>query len=180
MKPEQQLVEAALNGCEESFEALARVPALRFRGRAARAVGSSDADDVVQDALLLAFRRLSTFRGDSSFSSWFFTIGSNCIRMHLRSAYVQRCLISSDVVERCLADTPHLDQHEVKQELQATLREIDLLCKGYRDPLLAGLNYPGTLKLLAAEMGVAYPWLKTRINRARIALRKALAHRDPR
>jgi RNA polymerase sigma-70 factor, ECF subfamily len=178
MKPEQQLVEDAQKGCAESFAEIARVPALRFRGRAARAVGSADAEDVVQEALLLAFRKLHMFRGDSSFSSWFFTIGSNCIRMHLRTPYKKRFVISSDLVDSCLASKPYVDHHEDTQELRDTLRELGSLKESYRAPLVAALTHPCTLRVLAEKMGVEYSWLKTRLNRARTALRKALEDRE--
>ena len=45
----------------------------------------AEAEDVTQETLLRAFTRLDTFRGEAKFSSWLYQVGTNCIRMHLRS-----------------------------------------------------------------------------------------------
>ena len=44
----------------------------------------ADAEDVVQDALLAAYKHLNQFRGDAQLSTWLTTILINCARMHLR------------------------------------------------------------------------------------------------
>jgi len=47
---------------------------------------AADAEDVVQDALLLAFTNLGQFRGNSKLSTWLFRIVINCAKMRLRRA----------------------------------------------------------------------------------------------
>ncbi len=72
--PDEVLVAAAIGGDEEAFGALAsrhRATALRT---AAKIVGMNGAEDVVQDALLLAFRSLSSIGDRSKFSRWLSTI----------------------------------------------------------------------------------------------------------
>jgi RNA polymerase sigma-70 factor (ECF subfamily) len=44
-----------------------------------------EVDDLVQEALFRAFRRLATWRGDASFRSWLFTIAGNLLRDQFRS-----------------------------------------------------------------------------------------------
>jgi RNA polymerase sigma-70 factor (ECF subfamily) len=44
-----------------------------------------DIDDLVQETLFRAFRRLATWRGEASFRSWLFTIGNNLLRDQFRS-----------------------------------------------------------------------------------------------
>lgn len=51
-----------------------------------------DVDDLIQETLFRAFRRLATWRGDASFRSWLFTIGNNLLRDHFRSAKGRRML----------------------------------------------------------------------------------------
>lgn len=56
-----------------------------FHKRAYRYVGNAaDAEDVVQDALIAAFRHLDQFRGQAQMSTWLTTIVTNCARMQLR------------------------------------------------------------------------------------------------
>jgi RNA polymerase sigma-70 factor (ECF subfamily) len=52
--------------------------ALRLVGNAA------DAEDVVQEALLAAYKHIDQFRGQAQMSTWLTTIVSNCARMQLR------------------------------------------------------------------------------------------------
>jgi len=50
-----------------------------------RLVGNAaDAEDVVQDALLAAYKHIDQFRGQSQMSTWLTTIVHNCARMQLR------------------------------------------------------------------------------------------------
>ena len=56
-----------------------------FHKRAYRYVGNAaDAEDVVQDALMAAFKHLDQFRGQAQMSTWLTTIVTNCARMQLR------------------------------------------------------------------------------------------------
>ena len=55
--------------------------------RAALSAGTSpaDADDVAQEAFLLAYRRLKSFRGEASFKTWLLTIAWNQAVNHRRT-----------------------------------------------------------------------------------------------
>src|SRR5215831_14783902 len=68
------------------FEELA-VRHYRAAYRTARAIvrSHSDAEDAVQDALAQAYRRLETFRGDSTFATWFIAITRNQAITRLRA-----------------------------------------------------------------------------------------------
>jgi RNA polymerase sigma-70 factor, ECF subfamily len=67
-----------------------------------------DVDDLVQETLFRAFRRLATWRAEASFRSWLFTIGNNLLRDHVRSRKSQRLL---SIEDRDLPDTsdPYAD-----------------------------------------------------------------------
>src|SRR5215472_19096598 len=44
----------------------------------------ADAEDLTQDVFLLLFRKISTFRGESAFSTWLHRMVANVAFMHLR------------------------------------------------------------------------------------------------
>src|SRR3989441_10505402 len=78
------LVERARQGDARAFEQLAREVERPLYRHAARMVGQVDAEDVVQDALLSAWRSLSAFEG-SSFRAWVFRIATQRALDRLRS-----------------------------------------------------------------------------------------------
>ena len=51
----------------------------------------ADADDVAQDALLLAHRYLGAFRGDAGFRTWLYRIATTTALGHLRRAGDRTC-----------------------------------------------------------------------------------------
>jgi RNA polymerase sigma-70 factor, ECF subfamily len=82
---EVQLVEDAKRGEERAFEALYQkhrrwVYSLCLR----MSRNSTEAEDLTQDAFLQLFRRISTFRSEASFSTWFHRLVINTALMHLR------------------------------------------------------------------------------------------------
>jgi RNA polymerase sigma factor (sigma-70 family) len=69
---------AAIAGDRRAFESLVAPHMDRLRAATYRMLGHrEDAADVVQETLLKAFRRLSTFRGESAFSTWLLHIATN-------------------------------------------------------------------------------------------------------
>ncbi|HEV8453855.1 MAG TPA: RNA polymerase sigma factor [Gemmatimonadales bacterium] len=66
-----------------------------------------EVDDLVQETLFRAFRRLASWRGEASFRSWLFTIGHNLLRDHFRSRKSYRALsLDQDVPGQ---SDPHSD-----------------------------------------------------------------------
>jgi len=81
------LVARAREGDHAAFTALIERHQAAVRRTALAAVGSAmDADDVAQEALLLAYRRLRSFRGDASFKTWLLTITWNQAMNHRRKS----------------------------------------------------------------------------------------------
>lgn len=75
---DERAVRAILAGDTEAFDALARAYRGKLLGICFRYTGNrEDADDVVQEVLLRAYRGLSGFRGDASFRTWLFRIAVN-------------------------------------------------------------------------------------------------------
>ena len=67
-----------------------------------------DVDDLVQETFFRAFRRLAMWRGEASFRSWLFTIGTNILRDHFRSRKRHR-MVSLETAEIADPGNPHTD-----------------------------------------------------------------------
>lgn len=76
-----ELVEAYRSGDEQAAAVLVRrhSPALA-RFLAGSGAWPSEVDDLVQETLFRAFRRIDSWRGDASFRSWLLTIGGNLLK----------------------------------------------------------------------------------------------------
>ena len=71
-------VEQVMNGDVEAFNGIVRRNQGRLLSFARRFFRNiQDAEDFVQEVFLQAFRRLSTYRGDSAFASWLLAIAYN-------------------------------------------------------------------------------------------------------
>jgi RNA polymerase sigma-70 factor (ECF subfamily) len=83
MSDDTELIEAAKQGDNEAFDRLwARHRDKVFRSLLRACGGNPDTThDVLQDALLNAFKALQQFRGDANFATWLYTIARRlCIR----------------------------------------------------------------------------------------------------
>lgn len=82
-----ELVARAKAGDQAAFDELVRRHQQAVLRAALSAVGSAaDADDVAQEAFLLAYQRLKTFRGESAFKTWMLTITWNQAMNHRRKS----------------------------------------------------------------------------------------------
>lgn len=140
-----------------------------------------DAGDVAQESLMSMARSVGDFRGDSSVSSWLYTIARRfCIRKRRRSKFAPAREESLDAPganagERLAAPGPSPEQAATNGELAAVLaRAIDALEPGQREVLVLrdveGLAAPEVAKAL----GISVDAVKSRLHRARVAVRQSL------
>jgi RNA polymerase sigma-70 factor (ECF subfamily) len=144
-----------------------------------------DAADAVQDAFLSAFRSLKDFEGKSSLGTWLHRIVVNTCLMKLRAQSRRMAMPIDDLLPTFDESGHHTkrvrswDEEVVSQltraETRAQVREcIDKLAAPYRTVLLLrdieGLNTDET----AEQLGVTPGTVKTRLHRARMALRTLL------
>ena len=83
--PEEDAIRLAQQGNAAAFEQLYRRYSTRVYNLCLRIVkNESDAEDVTQEAFLLLFRKIHTFRGESKFSTWLHRLTINLVLMGLR------------------------------------------------------------------------------------------------
>jgi len=145
-------------------------------GVARRIVGSAnDAEDVTQDALLLAFRHRATFRGDASYRGWLYRIASTTAISFLRRRRRSREQLAIAGLDALVPDDADSPEARVAQNDTARFvrRAIDGLAPKYRDVLLCRAAESETET--AARLGITRTAVKVRAFRARQQLRGTLA-----
>ena len=178
MKQEEELIRRAKEGESRAFGMLVSPLIDKFRYRALRASKCPDeADDIVQQAMLNAFRKLSSFRMESKFATWFYAIGTNCIRMYLRTKSrvptMIRELDNTDILGHtsALGDTPHtglpdelLNNAQHRQVLETLIPELP---ENYTTVLKLQVLDNLSHKEIQLETGLSVPTVKTRLLRAK-------------
>ena len=178
------LIARARRGDGGAFEALARTEERALYRHAARIVGAGpDAEDVVQDALLSAWRSMSSFEG-TSFRAWLFRIVTNrCLdRIRARRRRPELPLDPPDEEEvgwaEPVAPGPDLVElaasREALEVVEAALRDVP---EEQRAALLLrdveGFAYEEIAVITGVEIGT----VKSRIHRGRLAVRNVLVSR---
>lgn len=180
----QQLIERARSGDTRAFEELARREERALYRHALRIVGTTtDAEDVVQDALFSAWRSITSFQG-LSFRAWLFRIATNRALDHLRSRKrrPELPLDPPDDEDATWAEPaapgPGLTQIAGDREALAVVETaLETLPPEQRTALLLrdveGFAYEEIAVITSVEIGT----VKSRIHRGRLAVRNALIGR---
>ncbi len=186
---EQLLINRLKSGEEAAFAEAVQTLGPRCLAVARRFMRSEeDAQDAVQDAFLSMFRNIEKFDGQSRLNTWLHRIVVNACLMKLR-AKQRRPEVSIEALLPTFVEDGHASRpsrswpafadtgptSESRRELQAVVREkISELPDGYRNVLLLrdieGLDTAAT----AAALGMSETAVKTRLHRARQALRELL------
>jgi RNA polymerase sigma-70 factor (ECF subfamily) len=139
-----------------------------------------DAGDVAQESLISMARSVRDFRGDSSVSSWLFTIARRfCIKKRRRSKFAPAREGSLDAdahaVQRLADPAPSPEQTATNRELAAALaRAIDALESSQREVLVLRDVEGLSAAEVAGILGVSVDAVKSRLHRARVAVRQQL------
>jgi RNA polymerase sigma-70 factor, ECF subfamily len=152
LETDSALVAAYLRGNERAAAELIQrhVSAL---GRFLYSSGADrdEVDDLVQETLFRAFRRLASWRGDASFRSWLFTVGGNLLRDQFRRRKNRR-LLSLDHQEISDPSDPHADL--AAAELEDRVREgIGTLTRLQREVFLLRVQEGREYEEIAALVG---------------------------
>jgi RNA polymerase sigma-70 factor (ECF subfamily) len=177
-RTDQELLEALRSGDTEAVDALvARYEPAVYRFGLRMCRDEEDAKDVLQDTLLAATRGARDFRGESSLSSWLYTIArSFCIKKRRKGKHAPEAIVPLDDAGAAHAGTAAPDEAAAAKELRTALEHaIGSLEPLYREVLLLrdveGLTAPE----VAGALGIGVDAVKSRLHRARTAVRSRLA-----
>ena len=175
---DQQLVRDAQAGDDAAFEELVRRHADRLHAAVRRLVPSGhEAAEVTQEAFLRARRGIGRFKGDAAFSTWLYRIGVNEAhrRRPRRPGHHRETSLEDQVVEpRDARPGPAVVAEH--RDLRAALeRSISVLPPDLRAPLVLRDIEGLTTAESAAVMELSEAAFKSRLHRARLAVRSAIA-----
>jgi len=184
---EATLIARVRSGDHEAFYGLVR-PHERGIYLAALSIVHNDADaeEVIQETILKAFKAIGRFREEAKFSTWIFQIAINESRMKLRKD--RRHLYDSlddpvkgeeqgDYIPRDFADWREIPSEALENARlrEALAKALASLSPKYRQVLvlrdIEHLNIAETAKVI----GISEAAVKTRLLRARLQMRDALA-----
>lgn len=140
---------------------------------------TTEAEDLAQQAFVEAARSYRSFRGESQLSSWLYGIALNLVRNYLSRAPERRHDFVSDSVlaEHASSDLSPDRALEQRQTLTLLQESLDELPENMRDILLMfgidEISYEDAAALLTVPVGT----VRSRLSRARAALRDKLAQK---
>jgi RNA polymerase sigma-70 factor, ECF subfamily len=183
---EAQLIKRVCGGEPQAFEELVR-PYERLVYATAISIlkNPQDAEEVAQEAVLKAFVHLSSFRGESKFSTWLVQITFNEARMKLRkdrphlyeSIDTQQQDAEGDYWPRDFADWRPIPSEllETDQAREGLENAINSLGPRYRDVVVLRDVENLSIKDTAVILGITEGSVKTRLHRGRLILRDLLS-----
>lgn len=176
-EPESELVARARAGERDAFEELVRRHADRLYAVVLRFLASSDeAQEVTQETFLRAWKGIDRFQGHSRFFTWLYRIGINeAKRRGSKRAPVPVVSLDDEPIPEApdWSEAPETRAHnaDLRRVLEEAVRDLPL---PYRAPLILR-DIEGLSTREAAEiMDLGEAAFKTRLHRARLAVRRRL------
>lgn len=186
-REERHLIRAAQQGDSRAFDRLVH----RYQGQVYRAMTRACANpdmaaDVLQEAMIRAFRALPQFRGDASFATWLYRIARNlCVRKQQQMMAHPTISLDQPLSEQ--EDTSALlrqmidfsaenpQQVVLAEELRQKVREaVDKLPPNLREVLVLRDMEDLSNQETAERTGLTVAAVKARLHRARALLREQL------
>ena len=160
---------------EKRFQRLCCEELTYLRGGVFRIVGNADdTDDVIQEALLRAYRRADSFRRESDLRSWVYRIAVNCAFDLLRDRKRQA------EAGRRYAETAAQEGSIDEIRLAALEHAVSELPVIYREAVVWGCLSDLSGKEAAARLGCTENTLYQRVFKAKQMLKKKMTQEEAR
>lgn len=156
---------------ELRFRRLCREELTYLRGGVFRIVGNAaDTDDVIQEALLRAYRRADTFRDEANLRSWVYRIAVNCAFDLLRERKRQ-----AEAGRRYATENAGQPDGAAEKRLAELEQAVSALPTLYREAIVWGVLSDLSGTEAAARLGCSENTLYQRIFKAKQKLKKAMS-----
>jgi RNA polymerase sigma-70 factor (ECF subfamily) len=185
---ETVLIQAAQAGNKTAFRELYERNRQRVFGLAYQYVKNrEDAEDILQDTFIKAFRMIHTYRvgAETNFAAWIFRVGINCSIDHLRRNKARRSEVGPEILDSVPSPTAAADpaREQARRELRGRIDEcLRGLSPRQRMVFLLKHDEQHTIREIATELHCTEGSVKTHLFRAVANLRrifKDLALEDP-
>jgi RNA polymerase sigma-70 factor, ECF subfamily len=173
---DSELVARAQAGDRPAFEELVRRHADRLFSVVARLLDDRhEAEEVTQEAFLRAWRGIGRFKGDAQFFTWLYRIGVNEARRRAsRRPPARVASLEEEAIEPAdprAAPERQAEHRDLRTALERAIRALD---PDYRTPLILRDVEGLSTAEAAAIMGLREAAFKSRLHRARLAVRNAV------
>lgn len=178
----KELITSAKQGDRAAFDELVKATYQKVHSLALRLTGNEhDADDVVQDTYVRAFRSLRKFRGDARFSTWLHRITANSASTLMGRRQRHRHDDIDTVID--LADHREANDPEFQLQNEAVglrlRRALDNLPERLRNVVVLRDIHGMSHREIAQELDISEAAAKVRLHRARARLRDGLVALRP-
>lgn len=177
---DQDLIERSQIGEQEAFGELVLRYQDRLYGTLAQLLGSiHDALDVAQDAFILAFRNIHTFRKESQFYSWLFRIAYNAAMTRHRRERRHKSSSLDDLAadlqsENCVSSDP-TQSVETQDDIESVQHALRELPEEFRVVLVLKEIEDMPYAEIAETVGCPVGTVRSRIHRGRLMLKDRLS-----
>ena len=168
--------EGRIRGDLQPFEELFKLHYGRVFAVCLRMTGNAaEAEDLSQEAFVQVFRKLGTFRGESTFTTWLHRLTVNHVLMYFRKTRNRREQLTEDgeLPERTIQGRNDLTSLRILDRL-ALDEAIVQLSPGYRAVFLLhdveGLQHTEIANILGCSLGTS----KSQLHKARMKMRRLL------
>jgi RNA polymerase sigma-70 factor (ECF subfamily) len=176
---DDELIDRTIRGDSSAFnELVARYGQAVYRAALAALGSTADAEDVMQDAFVLAFRKLRYFRHDASFKTWLLRITWRRA-LRLRQSPMRRLQrlvsVDDDFWANRSEHKPSAEHLLITAEIYRDVRRLmRALPSRLRDPLLLAASGRYSYEELSGILGIPTGTLKWQVSEARRLLRAKL------
>ena len=159
---------------EKRFQRLCREELGYLRGGIFRIVDNpTDTDDVIQEALLRAYRNIDSFHSDADLRTWVYRIAVNCAYDLLRKRKRQ-----TELGRQYAADADKSKERGTENQLAALERAVADLPTIYREAVVWGCLSGLSGSEAAARLGCSENTLYQRVFKAKQKLKKTLTESE--